>query len=159
PEQDLNGEINIERHWQDGRVRLTLFAERTNNAIISQSNLITSAGGAQSVQTSISNVAAIRMDGVELSADKDNVWIRGLQLFGSLTYVNSEILSDPTWAGTNPLTKQPDTVVGKRVPYVPDWRARAGVTYRWADRWALTFAGRYSGKQYSTLDNTDIIPH
>ena len=159
PEQDFNSELNIERHWVDGRVRLTAFYERTNNAMISQSNLVTSAGGAQAVQTSISNVAAIRMAGVELSADKDNVWIRGLQLFGSVTYVGSEILSDPTWAGTNPLTGLPDTVVGKRVPYVPDWRARAGLTYRWADHWAFTFAGRYSGKQYSTLDNTDIIPH
>ena len=42
----------------------------------------------------------------------------------------SRILSDPTWAGTNPLTGLPDTVVGKRVPYVPDWRAKFGVTYR-----------------------------
>ena len=28
PEQDLNGELNIERHWNDGRVRLTLFDEQ-----------------------------------------------------------------------------------------------------------------------------------
>jgi iron complex outermembrane recepter protein len=159
PEQDLNSELNIERKWTDGRVRLTVFAERTNNAIISQTNLVTSSTGSQNMETSNSNVAAIRMDGVELSADKDNVWFRGLQTFGSVTYVNSEILSDPTWDGTNPLTGVHDTVVGKRVPYVPDWRATAGATYRWADRWAFTFAGRYSGKQYSTLDNTDIIPH
>ncbi len=159
PEQDLNGELNIERKWIDGRVRLTLFAERTNNAIISQTNTVTSTTGSQAMQTSISNVAAIRMDGVELSADKNDVWLKGLQLFGSVTYVDSEILSDPNWTGTNPLTGLPDTVVGKRVPYVPDWRARAGFTYRWNDNWSWTVAGRYSGKQYSTLDNTDIIPH
>ena len=160
PEQDLNSELNIERKWADGRVRLTLFAERTNNAIISQTNLVTNpVTGAQTPTTTISNVDAIRMDGVELSADKNDVWIKGLQLFGSLTYVDSEILSDPNWHGTNPLTGAPDTVVGKRVPYVPDWRARAGFTYRWDDNWSWTVAGRYSGKQYSTLDNTDIIPH
>ena len=159
PEQDLNGEINIERHWIDGSVRLTGFYERTNNAIISQSSLVTSIAGAQSVQTSISNVAAIRMRGMEASADKDNVWITGLRLFGSLTYVDSRILSDPTWAGTFPGTTIPDTVVGKRVPYVPDWRATAGFTYKADEHWSWTFAGRYSGKQYSTLDNTDIIPH
>ena len=44
PEQDFTGELNIERHWSDGRVRLTLFKERTNNAIISQTNLVTAAG-------------------------------------------------------------------------------------------------------------------
>jgi iron complex outermembrane receptor protein len=159
PEQDLNGEINIERHWTDGKVRLTAFYERTNNAIISQTNTVTSTGGAQVMATSISNVAAIRMQGVEASADKDNVWIKGLRLFGSVTYVDSRILSDPNWAGDFPGTTTPDQVVGKRVPYVPDWRATAGFTYKPTDNWAWTFAGRYSGKQYSTLDNTDIIPH
>jgi iron complex outermembrane recepter protein len=158
PEQDFNGELNIERHWSDGRVRLTLFEERTNNAIISQTNLVT-VNNAQIPTTTVGNVAAIRMQGVELSAEKDNVFVKGLQLFGSLTYVDSRILSDPTWAGVNPLTNQPDTVVGKRVPFVPDWRARLGVTYRPNESWAYTVAGRYSGKQYSTLDNTDIIPH
>ncbi len=159
PEQDLNSEINIERHWQDGRVRLTGFYERTNNAIISQSNLVTSATGTQAVETSISNVAAIQMQGIEASADKDNVWLTGLRLFGSVTYVDSRILSDPTWAGTNPLTGLPDTVVGKRVPYVPDWRATAGFTYKADEHWSWTVAGRYSGKMYSTLDNSDIVSH
>ena len=52
-------------------------------------------------RTTIGNVDAIRMQGVELAADKDNVVIAGLKLFGSVTYVDSRILSDPTWAGTN----------------------------------------------------------
>ena len=149
PEQDFTGELNIERHWSDGRVRLTLFKERTNNAIISQTNQVTSTG---LTATTISNVDAIRMQGVELSADKDNVLLQGLQLFGSVTYVDSRILADSAWAG-------PTSVVGKRVPFVPDWRAKFGVTYRPNDSWAYTVAARYSGKQYSTLDNSDIIPH
>ena len=99
------------------------------------------------------------MQGVELSGEKDNVGIAGLLLFGSVTYVNSRILSDPSWAGLDPLTGKPTTVVGKRVPFVPDWRAKFGVTYRPNESWAYTVAARYSGKQYSTLDNTDIIPH
>jgi iron complex outermembrane receptor protein len=160
PEQDLNGEFNIERKWVDGRIRLTVFDERTNNAILSQTNLATNpVTGGQVPTTTTSNVAAIRMAGAEASADKDNVLIKGLQLFGSVTYVDSRILSDPTWAGTNPLTGLSDTVVGKRVPYVPDWRAKLGFTYRANDDWAWTVAARYSGKQYSTLDNTDIISH
>jgi iron complex outermembrane receptor protein len=160
PEQDFTGELNIERHWSDGRVRLTAFREQAYNALISQSNTVTNAATkAQVVQTSVSNVGAIRMQGVELSADKNNVLVEGLQLFGSITYVDSRILSDPNWSGTNPLTGLPDTVVGKRVPFVPDWRAKFGVTYRPNDNWAYTVAARYSGKQYSTLDNTDIVSH
>ena len=155
PEQDFTGELNIERHSNDGRVRLTLFRERTNDAIIAQTNMINVTQSA----TTFSNVDAIRMQGVELSADKDDVFIAGLQLFGSVTYVDSKILADAGWAGKNPLTGLPTTVIGKRVPYVPDWRAKLGVTYRPNDSWAYTVAARYSGKQYSTLDNTDIVPH
>jgi iron complex outermembrane recepter protein len=153
PENDYTGELNIERHWDDGRVRLTLFAEKAYDALISQTNTVTTAGtGQQSLQTSVSNVDAIRMDGVELSADKNNVLVKGLQLFGSVTYVDSQILADSSWAGTT-------TVVGKRVPNIPLWRAKAGVTYRPNDSWAYTVAARYSGKQFSTLDNSDLIQH
>lgn len=160
PEQDFTGELNIERKWSDGRVRLTLFKEHTNNAIISQTNTVTDAKtGAQGTATTFSNVDAVRMQGVELSADKDNVLVTGLQLFGSVTYVDSRILSDPSWSGTDPLTNLPTAATGKRVPYVPDWRAKAGVTYRPNESWAYTVAARYSGKQYSTLDNTDRIPN
>lgn len=152
PEQDFTGELNIERRWVDGRVRLTVFGERTHNALISQSSTVTDADGAQSVQTAVSNVAAVRMQGVEVSADKDNLLVNGLQIFGSVTYVDSRIISDPNWKG-------PTSVVGKRVPFVPDWRAKFGVTYRPNDGWAYTVAARYSGKQYSTLDNTDRVSH
>ena len=158
PEQDLNGEINLERKWDDGRVRVTLFHEHTNNAIISQTNLATNPLTlAQVPTTTIGNVNAIQMQGAEISAEKNNVLIEGLQLFGSLTYVDSRILSDPGWAGT--LNGVATIAVGKRVPYVPDWRAKFGFTYRPNDKWAWTMAARYSGKQYSTMDNTDIIPH
>jgi len=152
PEHDYTSELNIERHWNDGRVRLTVFEEKAYNALISQTNFVAISGGGQAAQTSVSNVDAIRMQGVELSADKDNVLVRGLQVFGSVTYVDSQILADSNWAGTT-------TVIGKRVPNIPLWRAKAGVTYRPNDSWACTVAARYSGKQFSTLDNSDLIQH
>jgi iron complex outermembrane receptor protein len=156
PEQDLNGELNIERKWNDGRVRLTLFEERVNNAIISQTTNVTNSTGGQTPTTTIGNVNAIRMQGVELSAQKDNVAIKGLQLFGSVTYVDSRILSDPTFVNAS---GQPENVVGKEVPNVPQWRSTFGVTYRPNDTWAYTVAARYTGKQYATLDNTDTTQH
>ena len=155
PEQDINGELNIERKWNDGRARLTLFEERVNNAIISQTTNVTNASGGQTPTTTIGNVQAIRLQGVELSGEKDNVVVTGLKLFGSMTYVDSRILSDPTFVSTIGGT----TADGKRVPNVPDWRATLGVTYRPNDSWAYTVAARYSGKQYSTLDNTDVVSH
>ena len=156
PEQDINGELNIERKWNDGRARLTLFEERVNNAIISQTTDVTNpVTGAQTPTTTIGNVQAIRLQGVELSGEKDNVAVTGLKLFGSVTYVDSRILSDPTFVSTIGGT----TAVGKRVPNVPDWRSTFGVTYRPNDSWTYTVAARFSGKQYSTLDNTDVVSH
>jgi iron complex outermembrane receptor protein len=73
-----------------------------------------------------------------------------------VTYVDSRILSDPTFTNAS---GQPENVVGDRVPYVPDWRAKLGATYRPNESWAFTVAARYSGKQYSTLDNTDSVSH
>ena len=160
PEQDFSGEINIERKWFDGRARLTLFDERVNQALISQTNLVTNPNtGVQTPTTTISNVQAIGMKGVELAAEKNNMFIDKLQLFGSMTWVDSRIIADPTWAGLNPLTNRPDNVVGNRVPYVPDWRMKFGFTYRPVENWSWTVAGRYSGKQFSTLDNTDVVGH
>jgi iron complex outermembrane recepter protein len=102
PEEDFSGEVNLERKWIDGRVGLTMFGERANNAIISQTNLATNPNtGAQVPTTTIGNVAAIRMLGVEASAEKNNVLFNRLQLFGSVTYVASLIVSDPTWAESN----------------------------------------------------------
>jgi iron complex outermembrane receptor protein len=155
PEQDFTGELNVERKWNDGRARVTLFKERTNNAIISQTTNVTNSTGGQTPTTTIGNVDAIRMQGVELSADKDNVGIKGLRLFGSVTYVDSRILSDPSFVSTIGGT----TAVGKRVPNVPEWRSTFGVTYRPTDSWAYTVAARYTGKQYATLDNTDVFQH
>jgi iron complex outermembrane recepter protein len=116
---------------------------------------VTNASGGQTPTTTIGNVQAIRLQGVELSGEKDNVVVTGLKLFGSVTYVDSRILSDPTFVSTIGGT----TADGKRVPNVPDWRATLGVTYRPNDSWVYTVAARYSGKQYSTLDNTDVVSH
>ena len=155
PEQDINGELNIERKWNDGRARVTLFEERVNNAIISQTTNVTNSTGGQTPTTTIGNVDAIRLQGVELSGEKNNVGIAGLKMFGSVTYVDSRILSDPTFVSTIGGT----TAVGKQVPNVPEWRSTFGVTYRPNDSWAYTVAARYTGKQYATLDNTDTTQH
>jgi len=45
--------------------------------------------------------------------------------------------------------------VGKWQPRIPEWRAAGVATYRANDRLAVTLAARYSGKQFSTLDNSD----
>jgi len=148
PENGMSEEISIQRKFTDGNIRLSLFNEYIRDALISQTGFLT---GTTPV-TFVTNVDAIRNTGVELAVRKDNVVVTGLELFGSVTYVDSRILSDPTFVSTTGTT-----AVGKRVPNIPDWRVTAGATYRPNAWWAFTAAARYSGKQYSTLDNTDVV--
>jgi iron complex outermembrane receptor protein len=148
PENGLSEEIAVQRKFTDGNIRLSLFNEYVRDALVSQTGNLS---GATPV-TFVTNVDAIRNTGVELAVRKDNVLITGLELFGSVTYVDSRILSDPGFVSTTGTT-----AVGKHVPNIPDWRATAGATYRPNAWWAFTAAARYSGKQYSTLDNTDVV--
>jgi iron complex outermembrane receptor protein len=46
--------------------------------------------------------------------------------------------------------------VGKWQPRVPRWRSTVYATYKPDARWSFTAAARYSGRQYSNLDNSDV---
>ena len=130
-------------------MRLSLFEESTRDMLISQTTTLPGIATPQSVVT---NVDKVRSRGVELAWQKDNVVIRRLELFGSVTYVDAKIVSDPTFVSTTGTT-----ATGKRVPNVPMWRATFGGTYRPNDNWALTLVGRYQSKIFATLDNIDTV--
>jgi iron complex outermembrane receptor protein len=117
--------------------------------LISQTTTLPGIATPQSVTT---NVDKVRSRGVELAWQKDNVLVRRLELFGSVTYVDAKTVSDPTFVSTIGTT-----ATGKRAPNVPMWRATFGGTYRPDDHWALTMVGRYQSKIYATLDNIDTV--
>jgi iron complex outermembrane receptor protein len=156
PEVALSKELAFERRiGPDGSVRLSLFDEEVRDAIISQSVYIP--GTTQLVQN-VTNVERIRNSGVELAARKDNVFIKGLELIASATWLNARVISDPTWTparGTS-FDSWAWTVAGKTVPNVPDWRWTLAATYRPDDRWAFTVAARFQGRMWTTLANNDI---
>jgi len=83
---------------------------------------------------------------VELAYTGQDVGIQGLDLGGSLTYADSKTVADAAFPAA----------VGKWQPRVPRWRATAYATYKPDARWAFTVAARYSGRQYSNLDNSDV---
>lgn len=151
PESVRSGELAVEHAIEQGMVRLSLFQENTRNALISQTSTLPNVAVPV---TFVTNVGKLRNRGIELAAQKTNVLVSGLDLSGSVTFVDSTILSNDSFASTTGTTSE-----GKHAPYVPRWRATAVATYRPDAAWALTLAGRYSGKQYSTLDNTDNTPH
>lgn len=151
PERDWSGELAIERALSGGRLRVSLFQENTRDALISQSDTL---DGYPVPVTYVVNVGEVRNRGIELAGQRADLLIDGLELSGSVTFVDSTTLSDAGFASTSGTTAQ-----GKHVPYVPRWRATLVATYRPTPRWAFTLAGRYSGRMYSTLDNTDDTPH
>jgi iron complex outermembrane receptor protein len=150
PESVLSEEIAIERRFVDGKVRLSFFNENVHDALISQTASLND--GTTRTATFTSNVEATRSRGVELAARKDNVGFHGLEIFGSVTYTDARIISDPTF-----FSATGTSAVGKRVPNIPLWRVTAGATYRPNAYWSFTAALRHSSKQFSTLDNTDTV--
>lgn len=140
PEKSWTSELSAERDLGNGLARATLFHETTDDAIFSQ--LIPGSATVSRVQ----NIAKVRTTGFELAYTGQDVLMRGLELGGSLTFADSKTIANPS----NPAS------VGKWQPRVPRWRSTAFATYKPDARWAFTVAARYSGKQYSTLDNSDV---
>lgn len=145
PEHVVSGEFTAERALENGLLRISLFQEDKWDALISQQD-ITSVPG--TTISSVQNVGKIRTYGIETALQLGDLWIRGFDLSGSVTYTNAEILQDdqhPSYVGMNP-------------PRMPDWRATLLGVYHASDRLSYSAAARYSGRQYNTLDNSDINP-
>ncbi|HTD04763.1 MAG TPA: TonB-dependent receptor [Undibacterium sp.] len=142
PEKSWTTELTAERALNNGAgiLRATLFHERTGDALYAQVNAAASA-----TVTTIQNIDDIGTNGLELSYQASDAFIRGLDLAGSVTYTDSQILRNDKFPAS----------VGKRQPRVPNWRANFVATYRQGDKLSYTLGARYSGKQYGTLDNSD----
>jgi iron complex outermembrane receptor protein len=139
PEKSWTGELSLEKDLGSGLARATLFHETTRNALYNQ--LIPN-----STVSRVQNIDKIRTTGAELAYTGEDVFLRGLGLGGSLTYADSKTVADAAFPAA----------VGKWQPRVPRWRSTVYATYKPDDRWAFTVAARYSGRQYSNLDNSDV---
>ncbi|MBL8482082.1 MAG: TonB-dependent receptor [Rhodocyclaceae bacterium] len=153
PERVSAAEIALERHLYGGSLRLSLFEERVSDALIAQTAKI--AGFALPVNY-VRNVDRTRQRGIELSARRADVFAKGLELWGSLTYVDAKILANSSYAA--PAGAPGASSAGRRTPYVPTWRATLGASYQATEQLATTFAARYSTRLYATVDNTDVNP-
>lgn len=147
PETALSFEAAVERQDKHSRVRLSLFEEDTQNAILSQTVVLNN-----NFVTSFQNVPLTRNRGFELVGELRDVLVPGLSLSNSVTYVNSRIVSNPGFTSATGSTS-----TGMRVPYVPDWRDTLQAIWRPNDDLSFSASARWQGKMYSTLDNSDII--
>ena len=156
PENVLSTELVLQRKFEDGKIRVTLFNEIVSDALISQSINVADVTNTISTQSFVTNIDRVRNTGIELAAQKDNVLFEGFQLSASMTWVDSRIESDPSYVRKAPVPASLTSVVGKKVPYVPEWRSSLVATYKPDDHWSFSVGGRYYGKMYSTLENIDL---
>jgi iron complex outermembrane receptor protein len=140
PEKSVTTELTLEQDLGHGLLRTTLFHENTRDALYSQ--LIPGSTTTSRVQ----NVDEVRTDGIELAYSGSGVFVRRLDLQGSLTYADSRIVSNPALPASE----------GKYQPRVPVWRATALASYRFDEQQSGSLGVRYSGKQYSQLTNSDV---
>ena len=147
PEKALSNELSVERAWRQGRVRLSVFTEDIEDALISQTAAVTP--GSTTLVAFVQNVDKVRARGVEAAAEAHDVIVRGLDLNGSVTWVDAETREDTAFPAA----------AGKRTPQVSRLRWTTVATWRATDRLTLTTAARYASRPYGTLDNSDPIGH
>ena len=147
PEKSWTTELSLEKELANGLLRLTFFNEDVTDSLYSQAvGTKTDA----SIVNMVQNIDAISTQGLELAFQGDNVIARGLDLSGSITYADSRIKANSSYVAT-----VGDTL-GKLQPRVPQWRASALANYHWDAQLSTSLGLRYSGDQFSTLNNADI---
>ncbi len=153
PERAHTFELTLEHLFDNGRLRLSLFQEKLADALIAQNSTLP---GTNAIGSSVQNIDKVRSRGIEFVAQKDDAGIRGLDLFGSVTFVDSRIISDPGFRNAaNVLTD----VSNKYTPNIPRLKISGTATYRYDEHLSGTVGARYSARVWATLDNTDINPH
>ncbi|UHL63410.1 TonB-dependent receptor [Paralcaligenes sp. KSB-10] len=143
PESTLSKELAADWYTDSGLFHLALFQDDVKDTLYSQTDTTVIPN-----ITNIENIDRIRNRGIEISYQGENVAVAGLDLSAGVGYTRSKILEN---------SRSPETE-GNNFPRVPLWRINAVATYHFTQQTALTLAGRYSGRQYNTLANTDINP-
>ena len=155
PEEVIAAEFTAERRFDNGLLRASLFSENKHDALISQTlangsaipydtGTCTRVSGCSFIQS----VDHIRTRGVELATQWQDVLVHGLDLQGSATFTEAEVLAN----GAAPAT------VGNKPPRIPRNMFKAVATYHQGSNLTYSLAARYSGRQYNALDNSDINP-
>jgi iron complex outermembrane receptor protein len=140
-ERSWTTELSAERLAGNSALRVTAFFERNSDALYAQTNVLVTPN-----VTNVQNVELIRTHGLETAWSDENVLVEGLDMQASLTWTDSKIKRNARFPAS----------IGKWQPRIPEWRANVVTTYRVNDKLSATLAARYSGKQFSTLDNTDV---
>jgi iron complex outermembrane receptor protein len=143
PEKSFSKDLSFERVAARSRLRVSLYEDDIRDALFSQTNTTVFP-----TVTNIQNVDRVRTRGVEAAFDAQRFIVERLDVNASVARNHAKILENDS----NPVS------VGKYFYRIPNWRADLVGTYHAVSWLSATLAARYSGRQYNTLDNTDINP-
>lgn len=147
PEKSWTSELTAEKDLGNGLLRVTLFSEKVRDSLYSQTTFDPLANLNVS---RVQNVSRIETNGLEVAYNGNDIVKKGLDLSGSLTYADSRIKENSGFVTT------PGDTLGKYQPRVPVWRSTALVSYRFNPALTASLGARYSGNQFSTLNNADV---
>jgi iron complex outermembrane receptor protein len=143
PESDLSRELSAEWYRGNGVARFSLYQSDTRNTLFSQTDVTVTPN-----VTSVQNVDKVRTRGAEASYDGQGVWRPWLDLSANAAYTQATVLADRRFPAA----------VGRQFYRIPRWRANLVATFHAGERLAFSLAGRYSSRQYNTLDHSDVNP-
>jgi iron complex outermembrane receptor protein len=143
PEDTLSKDLTLERVSQHSRLRFSLYEDDVRDALFSQTNTTVFP-----TITNIQNVDRVRTRGAEVAFEASDLIIKGFDLSASVARNHARTLRNTNFPAS----------VGKNFYRIPDWRADLVGSYRVNPWLSGTVAARYSGRQYNTLDNSDINP-
>lgn len=153
PEQAHSTELRVEQFHAKGRTRVSVFQEDLADALIPQNATV---AGTTAIASSVQNIDRIRSRGIELVGEASDAMMRGLDVFGSVTFVDSEIRANPAFRNAAGVLTD---VRGKYTPNIARTRASATATYRHDEHWSGALGARYSTRVWATMDNTDVYTH
>jgi iron complex outermembrane recepter protein len=151
PDDVLAAELRIARTFSRGMAQVSLFQDDVHDAIISQ--FLPLVPGSTTLYSYLSNVDHVRARGVEVAMNSNGLVVPGLELSGSVTYVDARVLA---LSGRASASAPAGSAIGKFLPNIPKWRGNFLGTYRAGQRLALSLGGRYSDKLYTTLDSSGV---
>lgn len=143
PERGHFVELAAERTWHKARVRGSFYLENTRDTLFNQTN-----SGTVPSTADAQNVDEVRVYGFEATGEIRDVLVPRLNVTATAAYNDAEIIRN---------RNVPDSE-GKRFPQIPRWRTSFLSSYGLRKDLVLTMAGRYSGRQFATVANNDVVP-
>jgi iron complex outermembrane receptor protein len=141
PERDWSTDLDLVRDTSRGQWRVSLYQDRFADTLYSQTDITLPVP-----VTSVQNIDAVRMRGIEFALQRRDV-LPNVDVEASVAWNDAITLRDAQY----PLAD------GKRFPRIPRLRATLFADWRFAPGWDASLGVRGSGRQYSTLDNSDFV--